>query len=142
MCQRPSWAETFMADAENIEARSVLPTKVGAVLVRDRHPVMSCYNGKVAGAFNIGRVNGYQTDELHAEMNIICWCARLGVLTKGCALYVTARPCVRCAIMIAQSGIKTVFCYNRQASDQEACPDGVAELKKHDISVHILEKNG
>lgn len=46
---------------------------------------------------------------LHAEQNIISFCARNGISTNGTILFVTLSPCTTCAKLIAQSGIKEVY---------------------------------
>lgn len=46
---------------------------------------------------------------IHAEQNVICFCAKNGISTSDCILVVTHSPCSECAKLIAQSGIKTVI---------------------------------
>jgi len=137
---RPTWIETFMSDAENIAKRSVIPFQVGAVLVKGRHNLLACYNGKAAGSDNIYRVGDYEADEAHAELNLICWAARYGIPTDGCSIFCTASPCLRCAIAMIQAGIVQVFCYDRPARNQEACPCGIKKLEEHRIPVRFVHE--
>ena len=46
---------------------------------------------------------------VHAEQNIISYCAKNGIATKGTSLFITLSPCKNCAKLIAQSGIKYVY---------------------------------
>ena len=46
---------------------------------------------------------------LHAEQNAIMFCAKNGISTEGCDLFVTTSPCSTCAKLIAQAGIKKVI---------------------------------
>jgi dCMP deaminase len=51
---------------------------------------------------------------IHAEENAIIVAGR--VRARGCSLYVTTYPCVLCAKMVVQAGIKKVFYYKDYAS--------------------------
>ncbi len=46
---------------------------------------------------------------LHAEQNVITFCAKMGIPTAGCTMHITLSPCKDCAKLIVQSGIKRVF---------------------------------
>ena len=48
---------------------------------------------------------------LHAERNAIYNCARKGVSTEGCTMYLMWFPCAACARGIIQSGIKRLVCH-------------------------------
>ena len=45
---------------------------------------------------------------VHAEQNAIVQAARLGILLEGATLYCTHQPCVICAKMIINAGIKRI----------------------------------
>ena len=45
---------------------------------------------------------------VHAEQNVISYCAKNGIATDGATMYITLSPCSLCAKLIAQSGIKRV----------------------------------
>jgi len=68
------------------------------------------------GAHNTSLINreGPATT-LHAEAQAICWSAAEGHATKGHEIYVTLSPCVACAKLIFQSGIKTVYYYEEDS---------------------------
>jgi len=46
---------------------------------------------------------------IHAERNVIAYCAKHGIATEGCTMYITLSPCQGCAVLMAQAGIKTVI---------------------------------
>lgn len=64
-----------------------------------------------------GKYN-YETkrEVLHAESNAILKAAKFGQSLKGSTLYLTMSPCVDCAKLIIQSGIKRVL-YNQEYRD-------------------------
>jgi len=71
---------------------------------------------------------------LHAEQNVITFCAKNGISTKGTTLYITMSPCPNCAKLIAQSGIKRVV-YKDTYRDKS----GIEFLKKCNVEVEQLE---
>ena len=84
--------------------------KVGALIVKDKMIISDGYNGTPSGFENVceledGTTKGYV---LHAEANAITKIAKSGNNSDGATLYVTTSPCLECAKMIIQSGIKRV----------------------------------
>lgn len=90
--------------------------KVGAVLVNDDNEriVMCGYNGTPPnGDNNCEYINKdgelvTKPEVVHAEENVILFCANTGISTKGKILYTTLSPCFQCAKMIITAGIKRV----------------------------------
>jgi dCMP deaminase len=92
--------------------------KVGAVVVKDNH-VTYGYNGMPTGWDNdcenvIGYHHGepvYKTKQevLHAESNAIAKLAKSNESANGADLFVTHSPCIECAKLIHQSGIRRVY---------------------------------
>ena len=84
--------------------------KVGALMVKGRTIISDGYNGTPAGFENVCEdENGVtKTYVLHAEANAITKVARSNNSSEGSTLYVTASPCVDCAKLIIQAGIKRV----------------------------------
>ncbi len=96
--------------------------KVGAVIVRNKRIVTTGYNGAPAGIKTcvergeclrekLGIASGTRHEicyAVHAEQNAIIQAARLGISIDGATLYCTHQPCVLCAKMIVNSGIKRV----------------------------------
>lgn len=90
---------------------------VGAVIVRDNRVIATGYNGAPAGMkhcadvgcdLSAGDEAGCQR-AIHAEANAIAYAARHGISTKDATLYCTAGPCLKCAQLIASSGIMAVI---------------------------------
>ena len=73
---------------------------------------------------------------LHAEANAITKLARSSNSSDGATLYVTASPCIECAKLIIQSGIKRVI-----YTEQYRLTDGVDLLRRAGIEVEYLDLN-
>lgn len=108
---RPSWDEWFLDLAHSVARRSKDPsTQVGAVIADPQNVVVSLgYNGFPRGVTDTPeRLNDRETKlalTLHAELNAVLTAARP---LAGCTIYVTRPPCVACAAVIVQTGIKRV----------------------------------
>lgn len=85
--------------------------KVGAVLAREGRILATGYNGTISGQPNACECSDGSTSEftLHAEQNLITFCARNGIATAGTTMYITHAPCQQCSKLIAQSGITEVI---------------------------------
>ena len=86
---------------------------VGAALVRDRRILTTGYNGAPAGlphCDDIGHlmVDGHCVRTLHAEQNAIIQAALHGVGTQNATAYVTHQPCLTCAKMLINAGVRRV----------------------------------
>ena len=124
--KRPGFDEYFMEFARVAAKRSsCLRRKVGAVLVRDKHVLSTGYNGAPSGLDNCLEIGSCLRNELnvpsgerhelcravHAEQNAVIQCALHGVSTKGATLYTTASPCITCAKIVVNAGVKrVVYC--------------------------------
>jgi dCMP deaminase len=137
---RPSWDETHMNVAKEYARRSKVPTtKVGAVIIKDRRIISPSYNGKADGQSE-ERIEDYELDDYHAEMNAIGWKAKEGGTgLEGSTIFVTVAPCIHCAKLIIRSGIIKVVCYDKKAINQNACPDGTQHLIDNGITVQYYE---
>lgn len=84
--------------------------KVGALLVKDKMIISDGYNGTPSGFENVCEDDTYRTKPyvLHAEANAITKVARSYNSSDGATLYVTACPCIECAKLIIQAGIRRV----------------------------------
>ncbi len=119
---RPDWDEYFMQVAEIIKSRSTCcRRKVGAVVVKNNRILATGYNGapsKITHCLDIGCIRekmGIPSGQrhelcrgLHAEQNAIMQAAYYGVAIEGATLYVTLQPCVLCAKMAINAGIKKI----------------------------------
>jgi dCMP deaminase len=83
--------------------------KVGAALTIDGRTLVDGYNGTLSG-FDNKCEDGDSTKDcvMHAEQNVIAFAAKYGISTKDTTLYVTVSPCINCAKLIIQAGIKEV----------------------------------
>jgi len=132
---RPNWDEYFMAIAEVVATRSNCSRRhVGAVIVRDRHILSTGYNGTPHGVKNCFEggcprcahttVAGDHIEEclcVHAEQNAICQAALHGHAIDGATVYVTLTPCLTCAKLIINSGIREVVYTGSYAFDDKVC---------------------
>jgi dCMP deaminase len=120
--QRPSWDEYFMEIATLVSKRSTcLRRKVGAVLVKERRILATGYNGtptKITHCWDTGclraklNIPSGERHELcrglHAEQNVLLQAALYGISLRDSALYCTNQPCLICAKMLINAGIKEV----------------------------------
>ena len=84
--------------------------QVGALIVKDKMIISDGYNGTPAGFENVCEDDNGVTKPyvLHAEANAITKIARSNNSSDGATMYVTASPCIECAKLIIQAGIKRV----------------------------------
>lgn len=84
--------------------------KVGAVLVTKNGVVLTGCNGTASGSDNTCEDSEGNTkpEVLHAELNCILKAAKEGVSVLDSTLYVTLSPCLQCAAMLVQAGVKEV----------------------------------
>ena len=84
--------------------------KVGAIIVKDDRIISIGYNGMPSGWDNVCEADGKSKPEvLHAETNAIAKLAQSNESGKDASLFCTHLPCMECAKLIYQSGIKDVF---------------------------------
>ncbi len=131
---RPSWDEYFASITKQVASRSTcLRRKVGAIIVKDKRILTTGYNGAPKGTRNCLEI-GYCMREqmnipsgqrhemcraLHAEQNAIIQAAYHGVKIESSSIYTTTQPCVMCAKMLINSGIRQIYYF-------EEYPDALA----------------
>jgi len=110
--------------------------QVGALIVKNNAIISDGYNGTPSGFPNLCEDENNVTFPyvLHAEANAISKLARSNNNSEGATLYVTASPCLECAKLIIQAGIKRVV-----YSEPYRIEDGLELLKKAGISVELLQ---
>ena len=122
---RPSWDEYFMGIAFEVAERSTCPrARVGAVIVGAKRILTTGYNGAPAGLAHCTAVGclmqgGHCVRTLHAEQNAIIQAALHGVSVAGGVLYVTHQPCLICAKMVINAGIRRIV-YGGEYPDELA----------------------
>jgi dCMP deaminase len=111
--------------------------QVGALIVKDKMIISDGYNGTPVGFENICEDENGETKPyvLHAEANAITKIARSNNNSKDATLYVTASPCIECAKLIIQAGIKRVV-----YSEKYRLSDGIELLEKAMIEVLYIGK--
>ena len=110
--------------------------QVGALLVKDKMIISDGYNGTPSGFENVCEDDDNKTKPyvLHAEANAITKVAKSGNSSDGATLYVTAAPCIECAKLIIQSGIKRVV-----YTDEYRLEDGINLLRRAGIEVEKVD---
>ena len=112
--------------------------KVGALVVKNNMIISDGYNGTPTGFENVceDENNVSKPYVLHAEANAITKLARSSNSSDGATLYVTASPCIECAKLIIQSGIKRVI-----YTEKYRLTDGIDLLERAGIEVIYLDLN-
>lgn len=119
---RPGWDSYFMQIAHVVKLRSNCSRRmVAAVIVKDKRIISTGYNGTPRGVKNCfdggcprcagSAPSGSNLDQCicsHAEENAITQAAYHGISTKDATIYVTLNPCLTCAKMIINAGIREV----------------------------------
>lgn len=110
--------------------------QVGALIVKDRMIISDGYNGTPSGFENVceDETGATKPYVLHAEANAISKVAKSGNSSDGSTLYVTASPCLECAKLIIQAGIRRVV-----YRDEYRLTDGVDLLRRAGIDVEKVD---
>lgn len=123
---RPSWDDYFMKIAALVSERSTcLRHHVGAIIVKEKRVLTTGYNGAPSGikdCLEIGeciknklKINSGDGHDvcpaIHAEQNAIIQAAKHGEDISGGTIYCTHSPCIICARMIVNAGLKKVITY-------------------------------
>ncbi|MBF1409251.1 dCMP deaminase family protein [Prevotella histicola] len=110
--------------------------QVGALVVKNKMIISDGYNGTPSGFENICEDEAGVTKPyvLHAEANAITKLARSGNNSEDSTLYVTASPCIECAKLIIQAGIRRVV-----YGEKYRLTDGIDLLKRAGIEVEYKE---
>ena len=148
MAERPSWDEYFMTIAHQVASRTTcIRRAVGAIVVNDKRILATGYNGVPSGLKHCEETGCLREQQgvpsgqrheicrgLHAEQNAIIQAAKSGTNLDGSIIYCTTQPCVVCAKMIINTGIKEVVYTNPY-------PDDLAMnlLKEAGIKLRVLE---
>ena len=147
---RPDWDEYFMRIAEVAASRgNCVRRKVAAVIVKDNRIISTGYNGTPRGIKNCfeggchrcgsDAPSGTNLDQCicsHGEENAIVQAAYHGIAVKDATLYTTYSPCLLCAKMIINSGIREVVYKKRYTIDEVAG----SLLKEAGVKLRALKK--
>lgn len=112
--------------------------KVGCLIVKNRTIISDGYNGTPAGFLNTCEDDNFKTFPyvLHAEANAITKLAKIGQSSEGATIYITHRPCIDCAKLIIQAGIKRVVYKAAHKSNE-----GPDLLWKAGVEVECVDHN-
>lgn len=129
---RISREEMFTQIIQVVSKRSTcIRKKVGCALVYDNRIIAIGYNGVLPNVDPLkGLDEGGNSKTVHAESNMIAFCAKNGIATRGSRLFVTLQPCEKCAELIVQSGITEVVYL-----EDYRCSKGIEILKDNNIIV-------
>jgi len=110
--------------------------QVGALVVKNKMIISDGYNGTPSGFENVcendeGLTKAYV---LHAEANAITKLARSSNNSDGATIYITASPCIECAKLIIQAGIKRVV-----YGEKYRLTDGIELLERAGIEVVFMD---
>jgi len=137
---KEKFKRTYMKTAQTFaELSSAQRLHVGAIVVKDDRIISIGYNGMPAGWSNVCedvKEDGTLTTKpevLHAESNAIAKLARSNESGEGSSMFVTHSPCIECAKLIYQTGIRTVH-YGKKYRDDS----GIDFLTKSGVVVEQL----
>ena len=110
MTDRPSWDEYFKEIVQVTSKRSPCDRlKVGCLLVHKNRIISQGYNGFLPDCPHNSIIrDDHEQATIHAEQNAICDCAKRGVSTLDCVVYVTHYPCIICTRLLLASGISEI----------------------------------
>ncbi len=149
--KRPSWDEYFFDVVEAVSKRGSCDRgRTGCVIVKDKQILVTGYVGAPSGipdcseighlmkkvTHDDGKESNHCMRTVHAEQNAICQAAKRGVALEGSTLYCKLAPCRACAMMIIQSGIKTVYA----AKGYHGATDTAALFKEVGIELKYLDE--
>ena len=143
--ERLSWDDYFMEITRLVAKRATcLRRQVGAVIVRDKRILATGYNGAPRGLPHcaetgclrekMGIPSGQKQElcrGLHAEQNAIIQAALSGVSIADSQLYSVTRPCIVCAKMIINAGIKRVVF-------EDSYPDDLSKEMLDEAGVEVV----
>lgn len=151
--KRPSWDEYFIGISQAVSKRATCDRgKSGCVIAKNKQILVTGYVGSPVGLSHCDEIghqmktttheDGSQTKHCvrttHAEQNAICQAAKLGISIEGAALYCKMTPCIVCAKMIINSGIKRVVCekkYHAGIESEKLFEDAKIQLEIIDSDV-------
>lgn len=129
----------LMRIAETISMRGTCTrAHVGAVLAIHNRIISTGYNGSPAGMAHCTHPYGEKEPcltSVHAEANTVAFAAQQGNATDGATLYTTMTPCLPCAQLLVNAGVKRVVCGKQYRETA-----GVDLLVEAGIIVEVLQQ--
>jgi dCMP deaminase len=136
---RKSREEVFMEMVRVLEQRSTCQrAKVAAIIVKEGRPVSVGYNGPASGVPECEECMGADCNRsVHAEMNAIAFAAKEGVSTNFTTLYCSMSPCINCAKIILNAGVRRiVYC------EEYRLKEGINFLKENGVLIERCQEEG
>lgn len=148
--RRPAWDDYFIEIMNTVAKRANCDRgRSGAVLVKGKQIIATGYVGAPAGlptCDEVGHLIKVAYDErggqhehcvrtTHAEANAIAQAAKHGVATDGATIYCRMEPCLDCAKLLVNAGIKRIVCEKRY----HAAHDSREMLKKAGVQLEVLK---
>ncbi len=144
---KPKLKQAYMKTAEIFaELSYARRLHVGSIIVKDDRIISIGYNGMPAGWENTceeeilyedgGITLKTKPEVLHAESNAIAKLARSNESGEGADIFITHSPCLECANLIYQSGIRRVF-YGEEYRDNK----GIQFLKQSGVEIEQIGKD-
>lgn len=115
---------------------SCLKMGVGIVAVQDNRIIASGYNGVLPGFEpTTGIDEDGNTRTVHAEANLVSYCARKGIALEGATVYVTLSPCRKCAELLIQARVERVIYLEeyRNSDGLELLTECLVEVEKYEV---------
>ena len=145
--QPPSWDRLFFRLVYEYASKSKDPSsRIGAIIVKDKRPILFGYNGFPEGVEDTPeRLNNREEKYMlveHAERNALDMATRFGIKTEGGILYTQVHPCASCAKGIIQSQIKEIVLHQPADEYFRGRPAGVNWKKDHEYSKMMFIEAG
>ena len=144
MAKIDKWVIRYLRIAREISTwTSCLRRGVGCVITKDHRIVATGYNGAPSGMMNCRELgyclrqlakSGDSLDQclaIHAEQNALIQASKLGASVKGGEVFVTTKPCTTCMKLIAQAGIRRVYCF-------EDYPNKLSQRIADEVGVEVI----
>lgn len=144
MAKIDKWVIRYLRIAREISTwTSCLRRGVGCVITKDHRIVATGYNGAPSGMVNCRELgyclrqsakSGDSLDQclaIHAEQNALIQASKLGASVKGGEVFVTTKPCTTCMKLIAQAGIRRVYCF-------EDYPNKLSQRIADEVGVEVI----
>lgn len=149
---RPGWDEYFLRIMETVSERGNCDRgRLGCVMVKDKRIIATGYVGAPAGldtCDDVGHLMKTSYDKrggehrhcvrtTHGEANAIAQCAKTGVSCDGATLYVKMEPCLDCAKLLVNAGIKRIVA----AKKYHASHDSRDVLEKAGVKLELISED-
>ena len=122
---RPSWDEYYIDMLNAVSKRATCDRgKNSAIIVKNKRILTTGYVGSPSGLphcddvghlfkkhiNDAGEESNHCVRTTHAEANAIATAARFGISVEGATIYTKMSPCLDCAKLLINSGVKRIVC--------------------------------